>query len=117
MTSQEAWDEIPQEFHAWWDSGDKSGTPGNPFYLGSPAFWAWEGWRAAAKAEREACAQRAKPMALDIKPPNEEGATMCAVRWLAETPHGWVGAWDRAALEHLFITRDCAVAIRARGQA
>jgi hypothetical protein len=78
MTSQEAWDEIPQEFHAWWDSGDKSGTPGNPFYLGSPAFWAWEGWRAAAKAEREACAQRAKPMALDIKPPNEEGATMCA---------------------------------------
>jgi hypothetical protein len=36
---------------------------------------------------------------VDIKPPNPEGATQCIVRWWAETPAGWVGAWDREALE------------------
>jgi hypothetical protein len=36
---------------------------------------------------------------VEIKPPNPEGATQCIVRWLAETPAGWVGAWDREALE------------------
>ena len=41
---------------------------------------------------------------LDIKPPNTEGETMCIVRWMAETPNGWVGAYDRAALEQLSIT-------------
>jgi len=36
---------------------------------------------------------------VEIKPPNPEGATQCIVRWWAETPAGWVGAWDREALE------------------
>jgi hypothetical protein len=36
---------------------------------------------------------------VEIKPPNPEGATLCTVRWWAETPAGWVGAWDREALE------------------
>jgi hypothetical protein len=36
---------------------------------------------------------------VEIKPPNPEGATQCIVRWFAETPAGWVGAWDREALE------------------
>jgi hypothetical protein len=36
---------------------------------------------------------------VEIKPPNPEGATQCIVRWMAETPAGWVGAWDREALE------------------
>ena len=36
---------------------------------------------------------------VEIKPPNPEGATQCIVRWCAETPAGWVGAWDREALE------------------
>jgi hypothetical protein len=36
---------------------------------------------------------------VEIKPPNPEGATQCIVRWLAETSAGWVGAWDREALE------------------
>jgi hypothetical protein len=36
---------------------------------------------------------------VDIKPPNPEGATQCIVRWWAETPAGWVGAWDREALD------------------
>jgi len=35
---------------------------------------------------------------VEIKPPNPEGATQCIVRWFAETPAGWVGAWDREAL-------------------
>jgi hypothetical protein len=36
---------------------------------------------------------------VEIKPPNPEGATQCIVRWFAETPAGWVGAWYREALE------------------
>jgi hypothetical protein len=36
---------------------------------------------------------------VEIKPPNPEGATQCIVRWMAETSAGWVGAWDREALE------------------
>ncbi len=39
------------------------------------------------------------PMPLEIRAPNAEGSTMCIVRWQVETPHGWIGAWDRAALE------------------
>jgi hypothetical protein len=41
--------------------------------------------------------EQAEPV--EIKPPNPEGATQCIVRWWAETPAGWVGAWDREALE------------------
>ena len=40
---------------------------------------------------------------MQIKPPNQEGKTLCAVRWMAETPAGWVGAWDREALQQ-FVT-------------
>ena len=46
-------------------------------------------------------APQPEPVALDIKPPNPDGRTMCIVRWMAETPHGWVGSWDKSALEHL----------------
>jgi hypothetical protein len=46
---------------------------------------------------RAALAQQQEPV--EIKPPNPEGATQCIVRWFAETPAGWVGAWDREALE------------------
>lgn len=42
--------------------------------------------------------QQAQP-ALDIKPPNESGETLCKVRWMAETPNGWVGSYNKAALE------------------
>ena len=38
---------------------------------------------------------------LTVQPPNVEGETMCVVRWMAETPHGWVGSYDKAALECL----------------
>lgn len=43
------------EFDDWWDS-DLSFTD-NPFTDDTPAYWAWEGWQAGVKAEREACAK------------------------------------------------------------
>lgn len=41
--------------------------------------------------------------AIEIKPPNESGSTNCIVRWMAETPAGWIGAWNKQALEQ-FVT-------------
>ena len=43
------------QFNDWWNS-DKL-TDINPYRKDSPAYWAWEGWCAAVKAEREACAK------------------------------------------------------------
>ncbi len=31
--------------------------------------------------------------------PNEAGETVCHVRWMVETPKGWLGAWDREAFD------------------
>jgi hypothetical protein len=42
---------------------------------------------------------------LQIVAPNEAGETMCVVRWQIETPVGWVGAYDQAALEYLLPAR------------
>jgi hypothetical protein len=47
----------------------------------------------------KAALQQQEQGPVEIKPPNPEGATQCTVRWWAETPAGWVGAWDREALE------------------
>lgn len=41
------------EFNEWWDSENLSAN--NPYRLESAAYWAWEGWQAGVKAEREAC--------------------------------------------------------------
>lgn len=43
------------EFNAWWTEGET--TTDNPYEAGSFAFWAWEGWQAGVRAEREACFQ------------------------------------------------------------
>jgi len=43
------------EFNKWWN--EDLLTEDNPFVDGTPAFWAWEGWCAAVKVEREACAK------------------------------------------------------------
>lgn len=43
------------DFNKWWDEDDLT-TQGNPFADGTPAYWAWEGWSAGVKTEREACA-------------------------------------------------------------
>ena len=49
---------LKQEFNDWWNDDDL--TYHNPFKEETPAFWAWEGWVAGVKAEREACARLAK---------------------------------------------------------
>jgi hypothetical protein len=46
---------MTEEFNKWWDEDVL--TEDNPFNGGTPAYWAWEGWCAAVKAEREACAK------------------------------------------------------------
>ena len=48
---------LKQEFNAWWNDDDL--TYENPFKEETPAFWAWEGWVAGVKAEREGCAEAA----------------------------------------------------------
>ena len=47
---------MTSEFNKWWDEDDLT-TKGNNFVDGTPAYWAWEGWCAAVKVEREACAK------------------------------------------------------------
>jgi len=43
-------------FNHWWNEGEVS--PGdNPYTHETAAYWAWEGWQAGAKAERNACAK------------------------------------------------------------
>ncbi len=39
-------------FDDWWNEDDLT-TSGNNFVDGTPAYWAWEGWCAGVKAERE----------------------------------------------------------------
>jgi len=46
-----------EQFNDWWNGDDL--TKDNPFEPLTPAFWAWEGWVAGVKAEREACAEAA----------------------------------------------------------
>jgi hypothetical protein len=43
------------EFNKWWN--EDLLTEENPFVDNTPAYWAWEGWCAGVKAEREACAK------------------------------------------------------------
>ena len=33
------------------------------------------------------------------KRPNDEGEAICHVRWMVETPAGWLGAWDHLAFD------------------
>jgi hypothetical protein len=46
---------MSSEFNKWWN--EDLLTEDNPFVDGTPAYWAWEGWCAGVKAEREACAK------------------------------------------------------------
>jgi hypothetical protein len=52
---------MTEEFNKWWDEDVL--VEDNPFNGGTPAYWAWEGWCAAVKAEREACAKVCDHMA------------------------------------------------------
>lgn len=44
-----------EAFNDWWD--DEIDMTDNPYREDSAAYWAWEGWKAGVKAEREACAK------------------------------------------------------------
>jgi hypothetical protein len=48
-------DDMTGAFNKWWN--DDGLIEDNPFSRDTPAFWAWEGWVAGVRAEREACAQ------------------------------------------------------------
>lgn len=39
-----------KEFNTWWN--EDLLTENNPYVDGTPAYWAWEGWCAGGKAER-----------------------------------------------------------------
>jgi hypothetical protein len=80
---------MTEEFNKWWDNDLL--TENNPYVDGTPAFWAWEGWCAAVKAEREACAK----VCDDLPAPPYVSCDDESV-------------WDVATLE-------CGDAIRARG--
>lgn len=43
---------MTNEFDDWWNEDDLT-TSGNNFVEGTPAYWAWEGWCAGVKAERD----------------------------------------------------------------
>jgi hypothetical protein len=66
------------EFNKWWNEDDLT-TQSNTFTEGTPAYWAWVGWCAAVKAEREACAK------------------VCE-SYLSESPHSWGGTTMAAAI-------------------
>jgi hypothetical protein len=46
---------MTEAFNKWWN--EDLLTEDNPYVEGTAAYWAWEGWCAAVKAEREACAK------------------------------------------------------------
>ena len=56
---------MTDDFNKWWDEDVL--TEDNPFNGGTPAYWAWEGWCAAVKAEREACAKVCDDRALEYE--------------------------------------------------
>lgn len=58
---------LKQEFGTWWNGDDL--TIDNPFKEETPAFWAWEGWVAGVKAERDACAKLAQETICDTHIP------------------------------------------------
>ena len=47
--------ELEEAFADWWNSDYL--LPDNPYKKDSKAYWAWEGYAAGVKAEREACAK------------------------------------------------------------
>ena len=55
---------MTEEFNKWWNSNTFSTD--NPYGQNTPAFWAWEGWRAGVVAEREACAQVCESLENDM---------------------------------------------------
>lgn len=49
--------ELEELFIKWWDSDNL--LIDNPYAIDTPMWWAWEGYVAGVKAEREVCAKMA----------------------------------------------------------
>ena len=45
MAANKLWDKPSVAFDEWWNNDYDEST--NPFWLGSDAYWAWAGWKAA----------------------------------------------------------------------
>jgi hypothetical protein len=63
---------MTEAFNKWWN--EDLLTEDNPYVEGTAAYWAWEGWCAAVKVEREACAKlvddiEARCIAKDVDDP------------------------------------------------
>ena len=54
---------MTEEFNKWWN--EDLLTEDNPYVDGTAAYWTWEGWCAAVKVEREACAKLCDDLAVD----------------------------------------------------
>lgn len=52
---------MTHDFNQWWNKDDL--TNDNLYRKDTPMYWAWEGWQAGVKAEREACAKVLDEMA------------------------------------------------------
>lgn len=74
-----------EQFNHWWDTNDMTQVI-NPFNDDTPAYWAWEGWIAGRKAEREACAKVCENW---TRTPETTGMelTLCAVAIRARGQH------------------------------
>ncbi len=86
---------MTDDFNQWWDESPVKAD--NPYTQNTPAYWAWEGWCAGAKAEREVC--EALHDHEDVQAPVGNSS------WGEAYQEGW-GQGTAAYLE----------AIRARGQ-
>lgn len=67
-----------KEFNDWWNKDEI--TADNLYRKDSPAYWAWEGWQAGVKAEREACAKVCDEMAEKDKLSNYYQVAALAIR-------------------------------------
>ena len=67
---------MTEDFNKWWDS--EGIAEDNSYREGSPVFWAWEGWQAAMKAEREQCAKVVDELVLDHPGRADLTAQQCA---------------------------------------
>jgi hypothetical protein len=65
-----------KEFNQWWNRDEL--TADNLYRKDSPAYWAWEGWQAGARAEREACARVCESQYIADGNPEDDASTQCA---------------------------------------
>ena len=54
---------LNKAFNEWWDSDEL--VEDNPFNTDTAMFWAWEGWQAGVKREREECAKVVEQAGID----------------------------------------------------